>query len=80
LRQLGLRHLPSDSGNFTGGFTQRFLVVLVFGDIEEKSRLFKIGAMFFPGGDYRFERGLLAENALRFFRVIPKIRLGGNLI
>ena len=53
LRQLGLRHLLGDRRDFGRGFAERFFALFVFGDVEKKARLFKIGVMLFPGVDER---------------------------
>ena len=80
LSKLGLGHLLADRCDFAGGFAERFFALLVFGDVEKKPRLFKIGSMFFPTRENRFESGLFFENGLGFFGVVPKIRLGGDLV
>jgi len=36
--------------------------------------------MFFPTSENAFEGRLFFENALRLVGVVPKIRLGGNLV
>ena len=80
LRQLGLRHLASDLGNFGRRLAERFFALFVLGDLEKKPRLFEPGPVFFPSIDDRFEPGLLFEDALGFFAVVPEIRLGSELV
>ena len=80
LRQLGLGHLLGDCVDLAGGFAERFVALLVFGDVKKKPRLRKIGVMFFPTGENVFEGRLFFKNALRFVGVVPKIRLGGDLV
>jgi hypothetical protein len=63
-----LRHLG-------GGFLQGLVAILFAGKIEKEARLLKAGTLFFPAVDDGFKRGLLLENALGFFRVVPEIRL-----
>jgi hypothetical protein len=53
LGQLGLRHFLGDRRDFGRGFTERLFAFFVFGDIEKKPRLFKIGLMSFPIGENR---------------------------
>ena len=53
LGQLGLRHFLGDRRDFDSGFTERLFAFFVFGDIEKKPRLFKIGLMSFPIGENR---------------------------
>jgi hypothetical protein len=36
--------------------------------------------MPFPASEYRFESRLLFEDGLSFLGVVPKIRLGGDLV
>jgi hypothetical protein len=80
LFELGLRHLVTDSGNFRCGFAQRVFALFVLGDVEKKTRLFEVCAVLGPGVNDAFERRLFFENRLRFFRVVPEIRLGGDLV
>jgi hypothetical protein len=80
LGQLGLRHLLGDRRDFAGGFTERLFALLIFGNVEKKTRLFKICLMLFPISENRFESGLLFENGLSFVGVGPEIRLGGDLV
>jgi len=79
LGQLGLRYFPAGAGDFRRGLSERIFAFLVLGDVEKKPRLFEIGAMLFPGIDDALKGGLLFENTLGFFRVVPKIGLAGNL-
>ena len=62
------------------GFGKRIIVFFVLGDVEVEARLFELGAVFRPCVDDRFERRLLLEYRLGFFRVVPEIRLGGDLV
>jgi hypothetical protein len=80
LRQLGLRHLLGNYVDLAGSFAERLVALLVFSDVEKKSRLRKIGLMFFPTSENAFEGRLFFENALRLVGVVPKIRLGSNLV
>jgi hypothetical protein len=80
LCELGLRHLGADGGNFRCGFAQRVFALFVFGDAKKKTRLFEVRAVLRPGVDDAFEGRLFLENRLRFFRVVPEIRLGGDLV
>jgi len=70
-----LRHI----GDFCRGFAEGVFALFIFGDVEEESRFFKVRAIFFPGIYDPFERGLLFEDSLGFFGVVPEIGLGGNL-
>jgi hypothetical protein len=80
LRQLGLRHLAGDLGNFGRRFAERFFALFILGDLEKKTRLFEPGPVFFPRIDYTFESGLFFEDALGFFAVAPEIRLRGQSV
>jgi hypothetical protein len=80
LCELGLRHLGADGGNFRCGFGKRVFALFVFGDAKKKPRLFEVRAVLRPGVDDAFEGRLFLENRLRFFRVVPEIRLGGDLV
>jgi hypothetical protein len=79
LRQLGLCHFPADAGDLGRSLGKGVFALLVLGDVEKKARLFEIRAMLLPDVDNALEGGLLFENTLGFFRVVPKIRLAGNL-
>jgi hypothetical protein len=65
----------SDLGDLRGGFAERLFALLIFRDIEIETRFFEGRSIFFPGVDDFFERGLLFENALGFFAIVPEIRL-----
>jgi hypothetical protein len=80
LRQLGLRHLPCDLGDFGRRFAERFFALFVPGDVEKEACLFEPGPVFFPKIDDALEGGLLFENALGFFAVVPEIRLRGQSV
>jgi len=80
LGKLGLGHLLGDRRDLAGRFAKRFFALLVFGDVEKKPRLFKIGVMFFPTVENVFEVRLFFENGLGFVRVVPKIRLRSDLV
>jgi hypothetical protein len=80
LGQLGLGHLLGDRRDFPGRFAERFFILLVFGDIEKKPCLCKIGVMFFPAVENVSEAGLFFENGLGFVGVVPKIGLRGDLV
>jgi hypothetical protein len=58
LRQLGFGHLSGDGSDFTRGFTERVVALLVFGDAEKKSRFFQICVMFSPAVNDAFQAGL----------------------
>jgi hypothetical protein len=75
-----LRHFFTDGGNFRCGFVQRVFTLFVFGDIEKKTRFFQIGAVLRPSINDAFERRLFFEKCLRFVRVVPEIRLRGDLV
>lgn len=80
LGELGLRQLLANRSHFCGRFVERVVVLLVLGDFQKKPGFLEVRAMLFPGADKTFNRRLLSENALRFFRVVPKIRLPGDLV
>jgi hypothetical protein len=80
LRKLGLRHALRHVGDFCRSFAEGVVALFVFGNVEEEARLFKVRAIFFPGIYDAFERGLLFEDSLGFFGIVPKIGLGGNLV
>jgi hypothetical protein len=80
LCELSLRHLGADGGNFGCGLAQRIVALFVFGDIKKKPRLFEVRAVLRPGVDDAFEGRLFLEDRLRLFRVVPEIRLGGDLV
>jgi hypothetical protein len=80
LRQLGLGHGFGYLGDLCRSFTERFFALLVFGYIEKEAGFLEIGLMLLPGVDNPLEGGLLFENALGLFAVVPKFRLRGDLI
>jgi hypothetical protein len=80
LRQLGLRQLLADRGNLRRGLVERLFALFVFGDVEEKTRLFQVGAVLGPRLDGALERRLLFKNRLGFLGVVPKIGLGSELV
>jgi hypothetical protein len=80
LCELGLRHLGADGRDFRCGFAQRVFALFVFGDAKKKTRFLEVRVVLRPGVDDAFERRLFLENRLRFFRVVPEIRLGGDLV
>ena len=51
LGQLGLRHLLGDAATLPAASPSASSLFLVFGDVEKKPRLFKIGLVFFPTGE-----------------------------
>jgi hypothetical protein len=79
LGQLRLRHLSTDAGDFGRSFGESLVAFLILGDVEKKTCLLEIRAMFRPGVNDAFEGGLLPQNPLSFIRVVPEIRLIGEL-
>jgi hypothetical protein len=75
-----LRHFFTDGDNFSRGFVQSVLALFVFGNVEKKPRFLEVRVVLRPGVDDAFEGRLFFENRLRFFRVVPEIRLGGDLV
>ena len=80
LGKLGLRQLLANCSHFRGRFVERVVVLLVLGNFQKKTGFFEIRAMLFPGADSTLNRRLLSQNALRFFPVVPKIRLPGDFV
>ena len=80
LRQFGLGHPLSNLGHLCRRFAERFVALFVLGDVEKETSLFESRSISFPGVDDVFEGGLLFENGLSFFAVVPEIRLGGDLV
>jgi hypothetical protein len=80
LLQLGFSHFPADRGDLRCRLRERVLAFFVPGNVEKKPRFLEIGAVFAPGVDNRLERGLFFEKRLGSFRVVPEVRLGGDLI
>jgi hypothetical protein len=79
LGQLGLRHFSAHARDFGRCLGEGIFTFLFLGDVEKEARLFEIRAMLRPCVNDALERGLLPENPLRFIRVVPKIRLIGEL-
>jgi hypothetical protein len=75
-----LRQLFAHRGDFRGGLVERLFALLVFGDVEKKTRLVEIRAVLAPGLDGAFEASLFFEERLGFFGVGPKIGLGSDLV
>jgi hypothetical protein len=75
-----LRHFFTDGGNFRSGFGQRVFALFVFGNVKKKPRFLEVRVVLRPGVDNAFEGRLFLENRLRLFRVVPEIRLGGDLV
>ena len=69
-----MRHLPSYFGNLRRGLAKGLFAFFVFGYVKKEARLFEPGPVFFPGIDNSFERGLLFEDTLSLFAVVPEIR------
>jgi hypothetical protein len=80
LRKFGLGHPLRHLGDLRGGFAERLFALLVFRYIEKEPRFFKSRSIFFPGVYDIFEGGLLFENTLGLFAVVPEIRLGSDLV
>jgi hypothetical protein len=74
-----LRHLFADAGHFGRRFGESLFTFLVLGNVEKKTRFFEIAAMLCPCVDDALEGRLLFENPLGLLRVVPKIRLAGEL-
>lgn len=80
LLELGFGHFFTDGRYLCCRFGERVFALLIFRDIKKKPRLLEFGAMLCPRIDHRFERRLLLEDGLGFFRVVPEIGLGSDLV
>ena len=80
LCQLGPGDPLSNFGDLCRRFAQRFIALFVLGDVEKEAGLFESRSIFFPGVDDVFQGGLLFENSLSFFAIVPEIRLRGDLV
>jgi len=74
LGELGLGHRCGYLGDFRRGFVEGLLALFFLRELEKETRLFESCSVFFPGVDDLFQRGLLFENSLRLFAVVPEIR------
>jgi len=75
-----LRHVLCDLGDFRDRFVEGFLAFFVGCEIEKKTRFLKTGTLFLPSVYNILERGLLFQDTLSLFAVVPEIRLRGNSI
>jgi hypothetical protein len=80
LPQLKLGQLLPDLRDFGRRFVQRFFALFIFGEIEKKTRLFKLGAILLPRLQNGFDTRLLFEDCLRLVGFVPEIGLGGELV
>lgn len=75
LGQLGLPDIARNLGDLRYRFAQSFLAFFVCREIEKKTSFLKTRPVFLPGVEEILERGLLSQNPLGLFSVVPEIRL-----
>jgi hypothetical protein len=80
LAELDLGHALRSFAQLGGRFAQRVFAFLLLRDVKKEAGFFQVVLVFFPAFADAFEGGLLSEDGLGFFAVVPEVGSGSGLV